>query len=96
MKKTLQEFLDKDLSPDKVKDMDLDKLINILIDNKIVNRREDINMIIIEAVQNAFKQDDEFPITYYFEDSEEIPPEHKLVDSGPCLTDEYIESNLSN
>lgn len=92
---TLQEALDTILSPDKVKDMDTSELLKILLENKIFNSEADIRMFIIEGVQRALRLDDEFPIKIYIDKNEEIPEDHKYVDAGPQLTDEYIENNLS-
>lgn len=92
---TLQEALETVLSPDKVKDMTTDELFNILLNNKIFDSEQDIRLFIIEGVQRALRSDDEFPIKVYTSKEEEIPEEHKYVDVGPCLTDEYIENNLA-
>ena len=94
MVKTLKEFLDTELSPDIVKDMDTNELIALLLRNNIVKSEADIRMLIVEGIQKAMVADDEFPITYYTDDKQEIPPEHRYVDAGPTLTDEYIENNL--
>ena len=52
-------------------------------------------MFIIEGVQRSLRLDDEFPIKIYTSEDEEIPEEHKYVDAGPQLTDDYIENNLN-
>ncbi len=92
---TLQEALNTTLSPDKVKDMETSELIKILLENHIFDSESDIRMFIIEGVQKALLLDDEFPIKVYTSSEEEIPEEHKYIDAGPCLTDEYIENNLT-
>lgn len=92
---TLQEALNTTLSPDKVKDMDTKDLIQYLLDNEIFVSEADIRMFIIEGIQRALRLDDEFPIKVYTNDSEEIPEEHKFIDAGPCLTDEYIANNMN-
>lgn len=91
---TLQEALNTTLSPEKVKDMETHELVKVLMDNKIFDSEADLRMFIIEGVQRALRFDDEFPIKIYTSKDEEIPQEHKYVDAGPCLTDEYIENNL--
>lgn len=96
MSKTLQEVLNTTLSPDKVKEMTNQDLIDYLIKNKVVEGEADIRMLIVEGIQRAFNLDDEFPIKYYTNVSEEIPDEHKYIDAGPQLTDEFIENNLND
>ncbi len=91
---TLVEALNTTLSPDKVKDMETSKLISTLIDNEIFASEADLRMFIIEGIQRAVRLDDEFPIKVYTSEEEEVPQEHKYIDAGPCLTDDYIENNL--
>jgi hypothetical protein len=93
---TLAEALNTILSPDKVKDMDTDELFKILLDNNIFASEADIRMFIIEGVQRALRLDDEFPIKVYVSEEEEIPEDHKYIDVGPTLTDDYIENNMTN
>ena len=95
MSKTLQEVLDTDLSPDKVKDMCYAELNNYLIDNGIVETDADVRMLIIEGIQRALNEDDEFPIRYYSKD-EPMSEEGRTTSAGPCLTDEYIENEMSS
>ena len=90
MARTLQEVLDTDLSADKVKDMKTCELVKFLVDNKIISEKADANMLIIEGVQRALNEDDEFPIRYYTKD-EDMSEEGRVANAGPCLTDEYIE-----
>lgn len=91
---TLVEALNTTLSPDKVKDMETSELIGTLIDNEIFASEADLRMFIIEGIQRAVRLDDEFPIKIYTSEDEEVPQEHKYIDAGPCLTDDYIENNL--
>lgn len=91
---TLVEALNTTLSPDKVKDMETSELISTLIDNEIFASEADLRMFIIEGIQRAVRLDDEFPIKVYTSEEEEVPQEHKYIDAGPCLTDDYIENNL--
>lgn len=92
---TLAEALDTVLSPDKVKDMNTNELIAYLLENQIFATEADLRMFIIEGVQRSLRLDDEFPIKIYTSEDEEIPEEHKYVDAGPQLTDDYIENNLN-
>lgn len=91
---TLVEALNTTLSPDKVKDMETSELISTLIDNEIFASEADLRMFIIEGIQRAVRLDDEFPIKIYTSEEEQVPQEHKYIDAGPCLTDDYIENNL--
>lgn len=95
MAKTLQEALNTDLSPDKVKDMCYAELSDYLIENGIVATSADIRMLIIEGIQRALNEDDEFPIRYYGKD-EPMSEEGRVTDPGPCLTDEYIENEMNS
>jgi len=91
---TLQEALDTELSPDRIMGMTPNELANKLVyDYKVFNSISDFNRMVIEGIQKAVNDDDEFPIKYYDKD-EEMPEESKHVDPGPALTDEYIESEL--
>lgn len=95
MSKTLQEILDTDLSPDNIKNMAVDELYDYIIDAGIVNSVKDINMLIVEGIQRAVNEDDEFPIKYYNKD-EEMPEESKTVSNpGPMLTDGYVSGMKS-
>lgn len=87
--KTIQELLNTDLSPDKVGDMTANELGIRLMANGIIETGADMNRLVIEGIQKALADGDEFPIRYYTDD-EEMPEEHKIVDPGECLTDEYI------
>lgn len=91
---TLVEALNTTLSPDKVKDMETVELVKYLVDNEVFASEADLRMFIIEGVQRAVRLDDEFPIKVYTSNEEEVPQEHKYIDAGPCLTDEYIENNM--
>jgi len=94
MSKTLQEVLDTDLSPDKMGDYTPNELADFLVKNGIVDNAADVNRLVIEGIQRALNDDDEFPIRYYAKD-EEMSEEGRTVDPGECLTDDYIENNLS-
>lgn len=95
MSKTLQEVLDTDLSPDKMGDFTPNELADFLVKNGIVDNAADVNRLVIEGVQRALNEDDEFPIRYYAKD-EEMSEEGRVADAGPCLTDEYIENEMNS
>ena len=95
MAKTLQEVLDTDLSPDKMGDFTPNELADFLVKNGIVSNAADVNRIVIEGIQKALNEDDEFPIRYYSKD-EEMSEEGRVADAGPCLTDEYIENEMNS
>ena len=95
MSKTLQEVLNTDLSPDKMGDFTPNELAEFLVKNGIVNNAADVNRIVIEGIQRALNEDDEFPIRYYTKD-EDMSEEGKVANAGPCLTDEYIENEMNS
>jgi hypothetical protein len=91
--KTLKELLDTDLSAENMGNYTPNELADFLVKNGIVENAADVNRIVIEGIQKALNDDDEFPIHYYPKD-EPMNEEHKAVDAGDCLTDEYIQDNL--
>lgn len=91
---TLQDALNTTLSPDKVKDMETSELVKYLVDNQVFDSEADLRMFLIEGIQRAVRLDDEFPIKIYTSEDEEVPEDHKYVNVGPQLTDEYIENNM--
>lgn len=95
MAKTLQEVLNTDLSPDKMGDYTPNELADFLVKNGIVNNAADVNRIVIEGIQRALNDDDEFPIHYYTKD-EPMSEEGRVANPGPCLTDEYIENEMNS
>ena len=95
MTKTLQEVLETDLSPENVRQMSYEELNNFLVENGIVKGFFDIKMLIVEGIEKALINDDEFPIHYYSKD-EPMSEEGKEVNPVPCLTDEYIENNMNS
>ena len=95
MAKTLQEVLNTDLSPDKMGDYTPNELADFLVKNGIVNNAADVNRIVIEGIQRALNDDDEFPIHYYTKD-EPMSEEGRIANPGPCLTDEYIENEMNS
>lgn len=92
MSRTLQEVLNTDLSPDKMGDFTPNELASFLVENGIVENTADVNRIVIEGIQRALKDDDEFPIRYYSKD-EEMPEKSKVVENpGEMLTDELVHT----
>ena len=92
MARTLQEVLNTDLSPDKMGNFTPNELADFLVKNGIVDNTADVNRIVIEGIQKALKDDDEFPIKYYSEE-EEMPEESKVVENpGEMLTDELVHA----
>ena len=95
MAQTLQEVLDTKLSPDNMGNFTPNELAEFLVKNGIVSNAADVNRIVIEGIQRALNEDDEFPIHYYTKD-EPMSEEGKAADPGPCLTDEYIENEMNS
>ena len=93
--KTLQEFLNNELSPDKVGKMTPNKLLFQLLENNIIDSPADMNRLVIEGVQRALTDGDEFPIKYYAP-GEEMPEENKIIDPGECLTDDFIKNTIQS
>lgn len=94
MARTLQEALNNELSADKMGDYTPNELADFLVKNGIVSNTADVNRIVIEGIQKALTEDDEFPIHYYTKD-EPMSETGKATEAGPCLTDEYIENNMN-
>lgn len=92
MARTLQEVLNTDLSPDKMGDYTPNELADFLVKNGIVENTADVNRIVIEGVQRALNEDDEFPIKYYSKE-EDMPEESKIIENpGEMLTDELVHA----
>lgn len=92
MARTLQQVLNTDLSPDKMGDYTPNELADFLVKNGIVDNTADVNRIVIEGIQKALKDGDEFPIRYYSKD-EEMPEQSKIVENlGEMLTDEFVHA----
>ena len=94
MSRTLQDVLNNELSADKMGDYTPNELADFLVKNGIVSSAADVNCIVIEGLQKAMNEDDEFPIHYYTKD-EPMSEEGKITEAGECLTDEYIENNMN-
>lgn len=89
--RTLEDVLNKELSPDNMDKYTPNELAKYLVENKIVNSVIDFNKIVIEAIQKALREDDEFPIRYYRK-GEDV--RNTYCDNPESLTDEYIDNNL--
>lgn len=94
MARTLQEVLNNELSADKMGNYTPNELADFLVKNGVVSNTADVNRIVIEGIQKALTEDDEFPIHYYTKD-EPMSETGKATEAGPCLTDEYIENNMN-
>lgn len=94
MSKTLREVLNTTLSPDNVSKMLPSELAEYLVVNEIVKTPADVNKLIVEGIQRAYREDDEFPIHYYSKD-EPMSENGKNVTAPPSLTDDYIKTNMS-
>lgn len=92
MGKTLQEVLNTDLSPDKMGNFTPNELADFLVKSGIVDNATDVNRIVIEGIQRALNEDDEFPIKYYSKE-EDMPEESKIIENpGEMLTDELVHA----
>lgn len=92
MTRTLQEVLNTDLSPDKMGDYTPNELADFLVKNGIVENTADVNRIVIEGIQRALNEDDEFPIKYYSKE-EDMPEKSKIIENpGEMLTDELVHA----
>lgn len=94
MSRTLQDVLDHELSPDNMGNYTPNELADFLVKNGIVSNTADVNRIVIEGIQKAVREDDEFPIKYYSKD-EPMSEAGKAANPGECLTDEYIANNMT-
>jgi hypothetical protein len=93
--KDLKAILDNDLSPDKLSKITLEELSSFLFSAKIVASEEDLKMLIVEKIQESYKNDDEFPIIYYKKEDDTV--RNPIVENqGPSLTDDYIENHLKD
>lgn len=93
MARTLQEVLDNELSADNMGSYTPNELAEFLVENGIVENTADVNRIVIEGIQKALLDDDEFPIHYYTKE-EPMSENGRTVDVGDCLTDDYIENQM--
>ena len=94
MSKTLQEVLNTTLSPDNMGNFTPNELADFLVNNDIVDNTADVNRLVIEGIQRALNDDDEFPIRYYSKD-QEMSDKGRITNPGPCLTDDYIQNEMN-
>lgn len=93
MNEELFQYLNDELSPDKMGDFTPNELAQRLIELGMIENAADMNRMVIEQLQKIVRDGDEIPVHYYAPD-EEMPEEHKAVKGEECLTDDYIASNL--
>jgi hypothetical protein len=95
--KRIVELLQGDLSPDKVINMSPNELAVKLLAERVIESSKDVNMLIIEGIQKALNDDDEFPIHYYSKDE----PMHESgivserAEQQENLTDDFINDNFN-
>ena len=94
MARTLKEVLDNELSADNMGNYTPNELADFLVKNGIVSNAADVNRLVIEGIQRAYRDDDEFPIRYYTKE-EPMSEEGKIVENVECLTDDYIATQLT-
>lgn len=86
-------LLNSELSADNMGNFTPNELAKRLVELGIVESATDANCIIIEGIQKALNEDDEFPIHYYAKD-EPMSDAGRNVDNIECLTDDYIANNF--
>lgn len=86
---TLPQVLNKVLSPDLVKTYSISGLCEFLIENKLFKTENDIKLLIIEGIQKAYRDDDEFPIHFY--DKDEPMSEAGKKTHVEVMTDAVVE-----
>lgn len=95
MNEELLQYLNNELSPDKIGDLTPNELADRLMGLGFIENAADMNRMVIEQLQKIVRDGDEIPVHYYSKD-EEMNEEHKNVEGEECLTDDYIASNLVN
>ena len=95
LKQKIITMLNTTLSADKMSNFTPDELSALLVDENIIASATDVNCLVIEAIQRALNDDDEFPIHFYHK-NEPMREEGRNVDGVECLTDDYIATNLVN
>lgn len=95
MNEELIQYLNVELSPDRLGDITPNELAVKLIDLGFIENAADMNRMVIEQLQKIARDGDEIPVHYYAP-NEEMNEEHKEVKDIECLTDDYIASNLAN
>lgn len=94
MNEELIQYLNNELSPDKMGDFTPNELAKYLIKLNLIENAADMNRMVIEQLQKIVRDGDEIPVHYYAPD-EKMNEEHKEVEGEEYLTDDYIASHLS-
>lgn len=89
----LVDLLNTELSADNMGNFTPNELAKRLVELNIVESATDMNCIVIESIQKALRDDDEFPIHYYAKD-EPMSETGRNVEGVECLTDDYIANHL--
>ena len=72
-----------------VSSMSSNKLCQELVADGVFKTYNDFNLFILEGIQRAIMDDDEFPIHFYTRD-EPMSESGRTVKNIECLTDDYI------
>lgn len=91
---TVANLLVNKFSPDRVMSMRPEQFCADLIFEGVVKSEADFNLIVLESIQRACVDDDEFPMHYYTKD-EPMSESGRTVGDIECLTDDYIANMLS-
>lgn len=78
---------------EQVMNMNPDMFCTKLILAGLVKSGADFNLLVLEAIQKAAMDDDEFPIHFYTED-EPMSESGRTVNNVECLTDDYIANMM--
>lgn len=98
MRDRIKKLLDGDLSPEKVINMSPNELAVKLLSERIIASSKDVNMLVIEGIQKALDEDDEFPIYYYSEHEamHRTGIVSELAERQENLTDDFINEHFNN
>ena len=87
-------FVEEEMSPDKIKDVHVGDMVDLMVDSGVLDSEQDAILLLREAVERAVMDGDEFPIHYY-PPEEPMSEEGRIVEDVECLTDDFIENELS-
>lgn len=93
MDQAMAYLLSEKYTAEKVMGMSPFEMCNCLINEGVIKSVPDFNLLVLEAVQRAFVDDDEFPIHFYTKD-EPMSEHGRTVGKVECLTDDYIANML--
>lgn len=93
MDQTMVYLLTEKYTTSKVMSMSPSEMCDQLISDGVVKSVEDFNLLVLEAIQKAAIDDDEFPIHFYTKD-EPMSESGRTVNNVECLTDDYIANML--